>query len=183
MDNLSFIRTAMENARPFTAVPGIGSILMGSTAVLAAFSAHLSRTPLAWLAIWVAEAFLALAIAIAFSHRKATKSGQGLLSRPFRRFVLAMAPSVCAGTILTFILYRAAGDRLLPALWLLLYGVGVSSAGAFSVRVVPVMGMSFLAMGALAVFSPAAWSDPLLAIGFGGLHMLFGFLIARNYGG
>lgn len=183
MDNLSFIRNAMENASSFTAVPGVGSMLMGVTALSAAFSAHFSRSPVAWLGIWTAEAFLALSIAAGFCYRKATRSGSVLLSRPFRRFVLAMAPSIFAGAILTAVLYRTGGNRLLPALWLLLYGAGMSSAGAFSVRIVPIMGMSFLLLGAIAVVSPAAWTDWLMALGFGGLHVCFGFVIARKYGG
>ena len=183
MDNLSFIRNAMENAGSFTAVPGVGGMLMGATALLAAFSAHISRSPAAWLQIWSAEAFLAFTIALGFSYRKAMRAGTPLLSRPFRRFVLAMAPSIFVGTILSFVLYSASGIRLLPALWLLLYGVGVSSGGAFSVRIVPLMGASFLLLGAFAALSSPAWADPLMALGFGGFHLVFGFLIARRYGG
>ena len=183
MDNLSFIRNTMENAGSFTAVPGIGGIIMGATALLAAFAAHVSRSPAAWLAIWSAEALLALLIALGFSYRKATRSGSPLLSRPFRRFALAMTPSVFVGAILTSVLYSASGIRPLPALWLLLYGAGVSSGGAFSVRIVPILGTSFLLLGSIAAFSPASWADPLMALGFGGLHIFFGFVIARNYGG
>ena len=155
MDNLRFIRNAMESAGSFTAVPGVGGMLMGATALLAAFSAHLSRGPLAWLAIWSGEALLALAIALGFSYRKALRSGTVLLSKPFRRFVLAMAPSVFVGAMLTLVLYRASGNHLLPAVWLLLYGAGVSSGGAFSVRIVPIMGVSFLVVGTVAAFAPA----------------------------
>lgn len=183
IDNLSFIRTAMENAGSFTAVPGLGSMVMGATAFLAAFSAHLSRSPGAWLAVWCGEAAVALVIALAFSYFKAKRKGTALLSRPFRRFALAMAPSVVAGAILTSVLFRVTGIQLLPALWLLLYGTGVSSAGAFSVRVVPLMGISFLVLGGVAAVSPVPWGDPLLGLGFGGLHLCFGFAIARHYGG
>ena len=183
IDNLSFIRNAMENAGSFTAVPGVGGMLMGATALLAGFSAHMSRSPAAWLAIWSAEALLALLIALAFSYRKAMRGGVRLLSRPFRRFALAMAPSVLAGTILTLVLYRESGTRLLPALWLLLYGAGISSGGAFSVRIVPIMGSSFLLLGALAALSSPNWAEALMALGFGGLHLVFGFLIARRHGG
>jgi hypothetical protein len=183
MDNLRFIRNTIESAGSFTAVPGVGGILMGATALFAAFAAHLSKSPRAWLAIWSGEALLALAIGLAFSYRKAIRNSGTLLSRPFRRFVLAMSPSVLAGALLTVVLYRAGFPSVLPTLWLLLYGAGVSSGGAFSVRVVPVMGISFLALGAVAALSPAAWADPLMAIGFGGLHILFGVVIARNYGG
>jgi hypothetical protein len=183
MDNLRFIRNAMESAGSFTAVPGVGGMLMGATALFAAFAAHLSKSPRAWLAIWIGEALLALAIGLGFSWRKAVRNGTSLLSRAFRRFVLAMMPAIFTGALMTFVLYGADAHHLLPALWLLLYGVGVSSGGAFSVRVVPIMGMCFLLVGAVAALAPAFWADPLMALGFGGLHLVFGWKIARNYGG
>jgi hypothetical protein len=182
MDNLRFIRHAMENAGSFTAVPGVGGIVVGATAFFAAFAAHLSG-PGAWLAVWIGEAFLALAIGLSFSARKARRAGNALLSRPFHRFAFAMAPSIVAGAVITVMLNGAGLVRFLPAVWLLLYGAGVACAGAFSVRVVPVMGVSFLALGAVAALFPVTWSDALLAFGFGGLHLVFGWIIARRYGG
>jgi hypothetical protein len=183
MDNLRYIRNAIESAGSFTAVPGTGGMLMGATAVFAAFAARLSRSPRAWLGIWIGEALLALAVGVAFSCRKAKLNRTPLLSRPFRRFVLALAPCVFVGGVLTFVLFDAGLDRFIPATWLLLYGAGIASGGAFSVRVVPVMGISFLALGSAAAFAPAAWGDALLAGGFGGLHILFGWIIARRFGG
>jgi len=183
MDNLRFIRSTMETAGSFTAVPGKGGILMGATALFAAFAARQSASPRAWLKVWLGEAVLALVIGLWFSWRKATRNSTPLLSKPFRRFVLALAPSVFAGALLTFLLYRRGLSQLLPAMWLLLYGAGITSGGAFSVRVVPVMGMSFLALGAIATLAPVSLADPLLAIGFGGFHILFGWVIARRYGG
>jgi hypothetical protein len=183
MDNLRFIRSTMETAGSFTAVPGKGGILMGATALFAAFAAHQSASPRAWLKVWMGEAMLALAIGLWFSWRKATRNSTPLLSKPFRRFVLALAPSVFAGALLTFLLYRRGLSQLLPAMWLLLYGAGITSGGAFSVRVVPVMGMSFLALGSIATLTSASLADPLLAVGFGGFHILFGWMIARRYGG
>jgi len=183
MDNLRFIRDTMENAGSFTAVPGVGGIVVGATAFFAAFAAHLSSGPRAWLAVWIGEALLALAIGLGFSARKARKAGDALLSRPFHRFVFAMAPPIIAGAVITVMLNGAGLVHFLPAVWLLLYGAGVACAGAFSVRVVPVMGVSFLVLGAVAALTPAAWSDALLALGFGGLHVVFGWIIARRYGG
>jgi hypothetical protein len=183
MDNLRFIRDTMESAGSFTAVPGQGGMFMGATALFAAFAAHLSVSPKAWLAVWMGEAVLALVIGLVFSHRKATRNSTSLLSKPFRRFVLAVAPSVFAGALLTFVLYRQGMMQLIPAMWLLLYGAGITSGGAFSVRVIPVMGMSFLALGSIATITPPRFADAVLAVGFGVFHIAFGWLIARRYGG
>ena len=183
MDNLRFIRNTLENAGSFTAVPGQGGMWMGATALFAALAAHVSRSPRAWLGVWMGEAVLALIIGLVFSHRKAIKGSTPLLSRPFRRFVLAVAPSVFVGALLTFVLYNQGSRQLIPATWLMLYGAGIISGGAFSVRVVPVMGMSFLALGAMATAAPARFADALLAFGFGGFHIVFGWVIARRYGG
>jgi hypothetical protein len=183
MDNLRFIRNTMESAGSFTAVPGQGGMLMGTTALFAAFAAHLSANPRSWLKVWMGEAVLALVIGLVFSYRKAVQNRTPLLSKSFRRFVLAVAPSVFAGALLTFVFYQRGLTQLLPAMWLLLYGAGITSGGAFSVRVVPVMGMSFLALGSIATLAPAGLADPLLALGFGGFHIVFGGVIARRYGG
>src|ERR1700691_6770746 len=125
MDNLRFIRSTMESAGSFTAVPGKGGVLMGATALFAAFAAHLSANPRAWLKVWMGEAVLALAIGLAFSCHKAVRNGTPLLSKPFRRFVLAVAPSVFVGSLLTFVLYNQGSLQLIPATWLLLYGAGI----------------------------------------------------------
>ena len=183
MDNLEFIRSTMERTGPLTGVPGVGVMLMGGTALFAAFAAHLSKSPKAWIAIWAFEATLAFVIGLSFSYRKAMSDGNPLLSRVFRRFVLAIAPSAFVGLLLTVTLFRSGLQVLLPSMWLLLYGLGVSSAGAFSVRVVPLMGVLFLALGAAASLSPPLWGDAFMAAGFGGLHLIFGFMIARNFGG
>jgi hypothetical protein len=84
--------------------------------------------------------------------------------------------------LLTVPLFRANLGSELPGMWMLLYGVGVIAGGAFSVSVVPVMGVCFMAAGAAALFLPT-FGNWVMAAGFGGLHILFGILIARRHGG
>jgi hypothetical protein len=183
MDNLRFIRETMERASSFTAVPGRGQAAIGVTALFAALVASQQETFAAWLAVWVAEAVVSAAIAGWTMYRKARASSTALLAWPGRKLLINFAPPMFVGALLTVVFYRAGLTGLLPGIWLLLYGTGVVTGGAFSVRPVPVMGLCFMFVGAGALFLPPAWGDGLMAAGFGLLHVIFGLHIARNYGG
>lgn len=182
LDNLRYIRATMERAGSFTAVPGWGQVAVGMTALAAALVASRQQSTLNWLVVWLGEAILALAIGGWTMVRKARAVNDSLLSGPGRRFGLSFLPPLVVGGLLTVALYFGGARPLLPAVWLLLYGTGVVTGGAFSVRVVPVMGLGFLLLGAGALFAPDL-GNWLLAVGFGGLHIMFGFWIARRYGG
>lgn len=183
MDNLSFIRATMERATAFTAVPGWGGVGMGVLALAAAVMAHTRLTPQEWLFTWLCTAVAGLALGGWAMTRKARRAGTQVFSYSGRRFVLSYLPPLAVGALLTAALVRAGALWALPGSWLLLYGTGVVTGGAFSVRVVPLMGLCFMALGAIALFAPPHWGTPLMAIGFGGLHILFGIVIARKYGG
>jgi hypothetical protein len=189
LEDLRFIRQTMENAGSFTAVPGWGQVAIGTTALMAAAIA--GRLPLGsepraaqrWAMIWLMEAAVALTIGVATMVQKSRRAGVPLTSGPGRRFLLSFAPPLGVGLVLTVPLLESGLTSLLPAVWLLLFGTGVVTGGAFSVRIVPIMGLSFMALGALALFAPLAWADGLMAAGFGALHIVFGILIARRHGG
>jgi hypothetical protein len=183
MDNLRFIREAMESSGSFTSVPGLGGIAVGCTAVVAGMLAGSPAFAERWLTIWIIDAVVALTLAGWFMSRKARRQGVRLSGRLGRRFVFSVTPPLVAASLLTAVLHRTAAEGLVPAVWLLLYGSGVVSGGTFSVRPVPIMGACFMALGGLALWAPVGWSNALLTLGFGGLHILFGAIIARHYGG
>lgn len=183
IENIRFIRDTMERAGSFTAVPGWGGVGMGVTALLAALIASRQPTVERWMLAWVAEGWLAFAIGGLAMVRKAAAGSTPIGSKPGRRFVLAYTPPVLVGALMTVVLYRAGLAALLPGTWLLLYGTAVVTGGALSVPVVPVMGACFMLIGGLALFTPAAWGNLLMALGFGGIHIGFGTWIARRYGG
>jgi hypothetical protein len=182
-DHLRYIRETMESAAEFTAVPGWGGVAMGITALVAALVASQQSTPRAWFGIWLVEAFVAVAIAAPAAATKAHRANSKLFSGPGRKFLYSFAPPIMAGGLLTFALYEAGAFRILPGAWLLLYGAAVLTGGAFSVRVVPVMGLCLMALGGVALFAPPAWGDIFMATGFGGVQIAFGIWIARRYGG
>ena len=184
LENLRFIREAMSRASEFTAVPGWGGILMGLTALVTASAAGPPDETFRWVLIWLADAVVAATIALVAIAIKSKRSGTPLSkAAPALRFALAFLPPVVAGIVLTPVFALAGLVTRLPGCWLLLYGTAVATGGAFSVKVVPLMGICFMALGVVAFAAPAAWGHWFMALGFGGLHIVFGLIIARNYGG
>lgn len=183
MDNLRFIREAMERSGSFTHVSGLGGVLMGSVALFAAVVAGMATNDAEWLATWVAAAAISLAIAVGSMAQKSRADGASLLTGPGRKFLWSVTPSLLAGAVLTLVLVRAGAMDLLPGIWLLLYGAGVVTGGSHSVRPVPLMGAGFMAAGTIALLSPPAWGDLYMAAGFGGFHIVFGIIIWRKHGG
>ena len=193
IQDLSFIRRTMEGAASFTDVPGWGLVLIGVTALGSAAVAHAQPTAIRWLAVWLAEAMLGAGLGTALMFRKMrARGGPGpVVSVPARKFLFGFWPAILAGAVLTYALADRGGmwlpgsrtPAVLPGLWLLLYGVGVVTAGAFSVRIVPFMGAGFMLLGACSLLAPEIPGDLLLAAGFGGLQIIFGWIIARRHGG
>jgi hypothetical protein len=182
LDDLRFIRQTMEQAAAFTAFSGWGSVAIGLTAVLAAAIAPDPGTP-AWFRVWIGEAALALAIGVTATLRKARAAGEPIGTGPAVKFCFSVAPCLAVGTLATAALAGTEQARLLPGLWLLLYGGGLVSGGLFSLRILPAVGVGFMVIGAVALFASPTWGNPALAAGFGGLHVLFGVVVARKYGG
>lgn len=182
-ENIRFIRDAMEGASQFTGVSGWGEMVVGLTALAAAPLAARQPSDGGWLAVWLAEAALAWALTVTAMVIKARRTGVALLSKPGRRFALGLTPPLAAGALLTLVLFRSGQTEALPGVWLLLYGTAVVTGGASSIRTIQVMGASFMLLGTVAFFTPAAWDDILLAAGFGGLHLAFGAFVAWRHGG
>jgi hypothetical protein len=183
MDNLRFIRETMERAGTFTAVSGWGQLVIGLTAIAAALIGARTTSPGMWLGVWLAEAVIAAAISIASMAIKSEAAKLPLFSGPIRKLMMSFSPPIFAGCVVTLALHERSAIELVPAMWMLLYGAGVISAGTYSVRIVPVMGMAFMALGVVALVAPVTWTTALLIASFGGLHVLFGLLIAWRHGG
>ena len=183
MENLRFIRETMEAAATFTAVSGWGTVAIGATAIGAAVLSAMTQSATRWVFIWLCEAMLSVLISVYTMAIKARRAQQPLWSVSARKILFSFAPPMAVGALLTLVFFEHGLLALLPGTWMLLYGVGVVAAGTFSVRIVPVMGIAFMAVGSVAMFVPPSWATECMAAGFGGLHLFFGTLIARRHGG
>jgi hypothetical protein len=181
-DNLRYIRAAMESATSFTGVSGKGYVLAGLTAVFAAWRGALQPSPAAWLAVWMLELVIAAGITLGLVARKARSLNQTMWSGSGRKLFMAFLPAMSVGALLTLAFFLQGYTVLLPGIWLSLYGAAVMTAGAHSIRLIPVMGALFITLGGLMLLGLV----PLhlaLGLGFGGLHIVFGLIIWRHHGG
>jgi len=183
IENLQFIRSTLEASGKFTAVPGWGLVTVGVTAIGAAIIAQQQLSMQHWVVVWLGEAIIGTVIVIWAMYAKAQRTGVSLLAAPGRRFALGLAPPLIAGAALTPILYYHHAVSDISGMWLLLYGTGVVTGGTYSIRIVPVMGACFMVLGLAALLTPASWALGWMLAGFAGLHIVFGYFIARNYGG
>ena len=185
-DNIRFIRDTMARAGAFTNVSGAGVIgagVVGSLAALVSSAAPLRENPATWVSVWLVAALIAGGVSSVAIRRKALRTGQSLSAGPARRFALAFTPALVAGAVLTVAFLLRGLETLLPGTWLTLYGAAVTAGGALSIRLVPVMGAAFLVLGAGCFAVQSDVQLIFLGAGFGGLHLLFGFFIARRHGG
>jgi hypothetical protein len=181
--DLRYIRETMDAATSFTAVSGVGYVAIGVGALLTHLLARLEPEIATRILLWVGDAALSIAIGAATTVWKARRARQPIRTGPLRKFVVGIAPAIAVGAVLTVTALRLDAAALVPGLWLLLYGAGLIAAGAYSVPLLPIMGATFMLVGAVAALGPAAWGENLLVAGFAGLHVGFGLAIARRHGG
>ena len=206
MDNLAFIRDTMARAAPTTAVSGAGIAASGVIGIAAAAVTARMHDGAGWTTTWLLAAALAGPLSAGATAWKARGAGRlrgtPVLPPSTRRLLLSFLPPFAVGALLTAALVHVGVFALLPALWLLSYGAGISTGGAFSVRALPVMGLVFLALGVVALLgylyapatpgqatavtsaaAPDAWGNACMVAGFGLAHLGFGAYVARRHGG
>lgn len=183
IDNLQFIRETMERSAIFTSVPGYGGILMGATAIVAAYFANAQPLIKDWLTVWLIEAVLAFAIGLLAMWQKSKIGNVSLTSAPAKKFAMSFLPPLVCGVFITLGLWRFGHFEVMMPTWMLLYGAAIVCGGAFSVKLIPIMGWCFIALGAVAFFLPTDFGNVMMAASFGVLHIVFGAIIAKKFGG
>lgn len=183
IDNLRFIRETMERSTHFTAVPGYGGVFMGLTAIGAAAIANFQPSVRDWLIVWLIEAILAFAIGLFAMWQKSKIANMSLTSAPAKKFATGFLPPLICAVVITLGLWQFKNFEAMIPVWILLYGAAVVTGGAFSVKAVPIMGWCFIALGTIAFFLPAGFGNSMMGLSFGILHIIFGSIIARKFGG
>jgi hypothetical protein len=179
---LRYIRASMEGAVSL-AVPGSAGIALG---VLAFITAAISSAPGLsdyWLGIWLGASLIGAGVGGTLVVRESSLRSLRLIGTPLRKFVLCLTPSLFAAVIMTAVLWSSGDLHAIPGTWLLLYGCALITASSATTRTIGVLGGCFALLGLIAFLLPDRLQILMLAAGFGGLHIVFGFVIGRaNHG-
>ena len=180
LGTLAFIRASIE-ASSSMVVPGMAAIVMGFIGLAA--TAVTFRWPTRWLETWVLAGAVAFLLGGGIVVRQAAERAEVRYLGPVRKFLLCLCPVLIAAAAMTFVLWRAGLEPLLPGMWLLLYGCAILSAStvmsARITRLVAAMGALFVLLGLATFALPATMHVTMLGLGFGVLHLVYGALIRR----
>jgi hypothetical protein len=175
---LRYIRSSMEGA-VLLAVPGSAGLVLGTIALAAAALCLTPALHKYWLAIWLSAALLGAVLGSVLIVRESSLRDLRLLNTPLRKFALCLSPSLGAGLVMTAVHWYGGNLHAIPGTWLLLYGCALLTASTATTRIIAVLGGLFIAFGLITLLLPDDLHVFMLGAGFGGLHIIFGFLIGR----
>ena len=191
-ENLQTIRTLMERASVYRRALAPVSMASGGMGLIAAGVAEgtgwTGESHFAF--YWLAVAFLTGAAALGLVRRQAVQAGEEFWSPPARRVARALLPMFMAGLglgVLEVLTPVAARDSIrLVALWMILYGGALHSAGFFMRRGLKLLGCAYVLGGlgilALKLFITSVdWTtvEPhwLMAAAFGLGNLIYGIYL------
>ncbi len=190
------IQRIMERATLFTLLPGTAAVI-GGLLVLAGCAvsyamirsldfAEILHLPLehqaAFCVMWFAVGVLGVLVEVVLTSRAAARQQLVPPDRPMRVAAFSLTPSVIVAMVLTFkflipVEPRPEEIRYIVPVWMMLYGTGVYTAGLFSIRPPRILGLTFLALGVVALLAVPQYGVVSAAVSFGLLHIVFGFYV------
>lgn len=201
-ENLRIIRSLMERSTKYSTFSGLSGVLAGVASIIGCFVTYaldprnsqaaspvtgvtLTPTPddyrIPFLVTWTCVILFALISDYLLTKRRAATVGKHILSRLGKQMFIAAAPGLGTGTLLTLYFLKHHHLSDIYPVWMLCYGIAVCAVGLFSQREVTYLGTAFLISGAFTLLFPA-FGLPMMAITFGGFHILYGILISRKDG-
>ena len=180
----NIIRETMERSTALRPCPGYGGMLMGVTAVAAAYIANGQVYLRDSLITWIVEAFLAFAIGFLAMWQKSKIAGMPLISTPAKKFALSFLPPLVCGIVITLGLMA---ERILlrnaARFYAVLRGGGRLRRGILGTRGSRSWAGVLLRWERPRLLMPTGYGNLMMAASFGLLHIVFGAVIGRRYGG
>lgn len=188
-ENLRVIRELMERSTKYSTFSGLSGVLAGLASIVGCLvtqslahnapNTHAYRIP--FLITWSLVILFALTADYLLMKRRAVRVGKRIVSRLGKQMIYAAGPGLGTGGLLTLFLLRHDMVSSIFPIWMLCYGIAVCAVGQFSQREVKALGIAFLLAGTLVLPFPAL-GLPMMAVAFGGFHIVYALIMSRREG-
>ncbi|MFS0490960.1 hypothetical protein [Leadbetterella byssophila] len=185
-DVLKDIRSIMERSTRFHALSGESGIWVGVLALL--FSVYrVYRWGLKVdTADGAAEAVLLLILSVTagylWAKKRAMAVKQSLWSASSKAMIKALAVPLLVGGFLVISFMSLDLYGLVVPMFLIFYGLGLYAASTYTFKELQLVGILFLLLGMVSFWVPE-YGVVFFGLGFGLLHIGYGFIIKSTYGG
>jgi len=122
----------------------------------------------------------ALVFSLYFTNRHAKKKGLPLWDNTTRRMLMALAIPLISGGILSLLLLVYHLVFLIAGVTLIFYGLSLMAASQFTLSELKYLGIAEIILGLFAVAIPG-YGLIFWALGFGLLHIIYGFRMYFKY--
>ena len=191
IQDLKFIRKMIESSGTYTNIPVPAYLIAGLLGGLGSYLSYaylcpetllspagIDKTDIPYLSlVWGGVLVLSIVATAIFSKINAEKYNIDLWNGLASRLFLSQIPTALVASILTLALAARGEFGLIPAVWLLCYGIITYSFSYFTGIEHKIQAILFLLLGIWAAFDSLKVALVLLGLGFGGINILFG--IAR----
>lgn len=187
-DHLRTIRALMERATVYRAISAPAALVAGTLTlsvcgVLAYRAPSLRPDPCQFFAIWMAVLLVVTVFNFWLLYRNARQRGELFASSGMRMAILAIAPPMAAGFVLSATLaLDLPAWSVMVSLWMLFYGLGLLAMRSFAPRSLIRLGWGFFLLGVASFFpvlNPLHHQGPFrtgllfMALSFGLLHIIY----------
>ena len=194
VEQLRVIRSMMERATIFRALSG-ETALMGGAAALAAAWLSDGKSGWPWANYWLTGLGLVLLFNVIQILRASSAHARVFWSTGLRTALRGALPSIVAGGFLGLLFIRTGTPELTKiaaSIWILHYGIALLAIREFAPRSMVWLGWAFVAFGLLSLagltglnvsLAHAAANlsgSQLMAIAFGGFHLIYGGIIVTT---
>lgn len=187
-ENLQVIRDLMERSTRYSTFSGLSGVLAGTASIVGCIVTHsltgrdgmVDHT--AFLLTWSIVIVFAIGADYLWMKRRATRVGKRIVSPLGKQMVVASAPGLGAGLLLTLFFLQHSLMAYIYPVWMLCYGSAVAAVGLFSQREVSRLGAAFLLAGTATLFLPIVYGLPAMGVVFGGFHIVYGVVMSRKDG-
>jgi hypothetical protein len=190
-EQLRVIRAVMERATIFRALSGETALIGGAAALAAAWLSE-GKHVWAWAVWWLVGLVLVLAFNVFQIFRIKQVHKRPFWSQGLRVALRGVMPSLIAGGFLGLIFVRVDQDRAAACMWILHYGLALLAIREFAPKSMVWLGWAFVIFGVASLAGITSVVDHLeiwlkdlngsrlMAIAFGGFHLIYGGLIVTT---